>query len=407
MLVPSLLHSRQSEMAQLPSEIWHEILEHATFVFGELEERIYDPFCCPPAPELVLAIKESQLSRYSFIHVSRSFYMLSIPTFYRTILVGDFISWERLVNCLAINKRRAYNQPDTPLNTSFIKSIHFLTVAFLNWGPICEPIDLPNLTICRSTNPVIIPYGSALDLFFTQFNAPRLRTLHGAFANPSSCLNTVAFFPSLTSCFAQMLHNIPLLGSPPSNEVSLRLEATMVGAEWPFHRDLHLDLSRLRAIKMAMNTPIVSSLYTVGHQIRFLDIATSHRNSPHSATSIDLSKFPALVTLIIDISMLGYKWHLLAGHTHSSLKRVGFILRYDRRYNVCQKFDRHRFPALEQIRILEMPVCHRLVTRDLQRVVTWSDELDSRGVRLEAADGTLLATHGCTSFLNSWKPNSL
>ena len=141
-----------------------------------------------------------------------------------------------------------------------------------------------------------------------------------------------------------------------------------------------------------MNTPIISSLYTVGHQIRFLDIATTHWINPHSATSVDLSKFPALVTLIIDISMLGYKWHLLAGHAHSALKRVGFILPYNHRHdNVYQNFDRHRFPALEQIRILEMPVCHRLVTRDPRRVVTWSDELDSRGVRLEAADGTRLA----------------
>ena len=391
---PPLRHRRQSEMAQLPSEICHEILEYATFVFGELEERIYDPFCCPPAPELVLAIKASQLSRYNLIHVSRAFYMLSIPSLYHTILIGDSVSWKRLVNCLAINKGRACNQPDTPFNTSFIKSIHFLAVGTLKWGPICEPIDLPNLTICRSASPIVFAYRSAtLDPFF---NAPRLRTLEGGFANPRSCLHTAAIFPSLTSCFAKTLCNMHPLRSPPYDAISLRLEATMVGMEWPFHRDLRLDLSRLSAIKMAVNTPFISSLYTIGHQIRFLDIATSHLDNPHSATSINLSELPALVTLIIDISMPGYKWHLLDGHTHSSLKRVGFIVpSKQQRYTVYRdhfhKFDRHRFPALEQIRMLEMPVCHRLVTQNPQRVVNWSDELGSRGVRLEAADGTRLA----------------
>lgn len=170
----------------------------------------------------------------------------------------------------------------------------------------------------------------------------------------------------------------------------------MVGKEWPFHRDLHLDLTRLRAIKMAINTSDVSSLYTVGHQIEFLDIASSRFDNTHLATCIELSKLPALVNLIIDVAMLGYKWHLLDGHIHSSLKRVGFIIpSKQQRYTVYRthfnKFDGHRFPALEQIRILEMPVCRRLVAQNPERVATWTAELGSRGVRLEAADGTLLA----------------
>jgi hypothetical protein len=169
----------------------------------------------------------------------------------------------------------------------------------------------------------------------------------------------------------------------------------MFGKEWPFLRDLHLDLTCLRAIRMAINTSDISSLYTIGHQIQFLDIASSHLYQPHVATSIELSKLPALVNLIIDVAMLGYKWHLLDGHTHSSLKRVGFIVpskqqRHSVYSNHFRKFDRHRFPALEQIRILEMPVCHRLVAQNPERVASWSDELGSRGVRLEAADGTLL-----------------
>ena len=391
-----LHHLRQSKMAQLPSELWHEILEYATFVFGELEERIYDPFCCLPAPELVLAIKRSQFSRYNLIHVSRAFYNLSISSLYRTILIGTSISWKRLENCLAINKRRVCNQPDTPLNTYFIKSIHFLAVWGLNWGPICEPIDLPNLTICRSGKSDVFAYEpTTLSPFFTRFKAPRLRTLEGMFADANSCRHAVANFPSLTSCFGTTITSIAPW-SPPYNGFALRLEATMVKREWPFHLDLHLDLTRLRAIKITPGTSNLSSLYTVGHQIQFLDITISHLDNPHFVASIELSKLPALVNLIIDISMLGYKWHLLDGHTHSSLKRVGFIVpskqqRYTVYRNHFREFDRQRFPALEQIRILEMPVCHRFATQNPQRVVAWSDELGSRGVRLEAADGTLLA----------------
>ena len=402
-------------MAQLPSEIWHEIFEHATFVFGELEERIYDPFCCPPAPELVLAIKASQLSRYNFIHVSRTFYMLSIPSLYRTILIGDPISWKRFINCLTINKSRACNQPDTPFNTSFIKGIHFLPVGTPIWGPIYEPIDLPNLTICRSANLFFLAHRPATpDPFFTQFNAPRLRTLEGDFANPSSCLYTAAIFPSLTSFLPTIPFDIPPLWSPPHDGVSLLLEATIVGKVWPFHRDLHLDLSRLRAIKMVINTSNILSLYTIGHQIQFLDVATSHLGNPQFAVAIDLSMLPALVTLIIDISTQAYKWQMLDRHTPSSLKCVGFIIpSKQQRHRVYRddfcRFDKHQFPALEQIRILEMPVCHRLVMQNPQRVVAWSDELGSRGVRLEAADGTRLASLLAVIVrppLNSWKPDS-
>ena len=389
-------------MVPLPSELWYEILEYATFVFGELEERIYDPFCCPPAPELVLAIKESTFSRYNFIHVSRAFYMLSIPFLYRTILIGNIISWNRLEDSLTINKRRVSNQPDTPLNTSFIRSIHFLAVWSLNWEPFREPIELPNLTICRSAKPNIFTYDPTnCNPCCTQFKAPRLRTLEGHVASSSSCLQAAARFPSLTSCFVKILSNIPPLRARPYGGSELRLEATMVGKEWPFHRDLHLDLTRLRAIKLAINTSDISSLYTVGHQIQFLDIASSHLDHPHLATSIELSKLPALVNLIVDIAMLGYKWHLLDGYIHLSLKRVGFIVpskqqRYAVYRNHFNDFDGHRFPALEQIRILEMPVCRRLVAQNPERVATWTAELGLRGVRLEAADGRLL-THLITA----------
>jgi len=390
-------HRRQSTMAQLPSELWYQIIDHASFVFGELEERIYDPFCCPPAPELVIAIKWSQFSRYNFIHVSRVFYVLSIPFLYRTILIDSSISWKRLEDCLAINKRRVCNQPDTPLNTSFIKSIHFLAFWTPNRGRNCQPIELPNLTICRAANASILAYEpEACHSFCIQFKAPRLRTLEGKLMNANSCLHTASHFPSLTSCFANTLSSIPPVRVSPYDGYSIRLEATMVGKEWPFHQDLHLNLARLRDIKMSINTSDFSSLYAIGHQIQFLDITSSQLNNPHLATSIELSNLPALISLIIDIAMLGYRWHLLDGYTHSSLKRVGFIVpskqqRYTVYRNHIRKFDKHRFPALEQIRILGMPVCRRLVAQNPGRASTWSKELESRGVRLEAADGTLLA----------------
>lgn len=152
---------------------------------------------------------------------------------------------------------------------------------------------------------------------------------------------------------------------------------------------------------MAINTSDISSLYTIGHQIQFLDIASSHLDNPHLATSIELSKLPALVSLIIDIAMLGYKCHLLDGYIHSSLKRVGFMVpskqqRHSVYRNHFGNFDGHRFPVLEQIRILEMPVCRRLVVQNPERVATWTAELGSRGVRLEAGDGRLL-THLVTA----------
>jgi hypothetical protein len=392
-----LRHRRLSIMAELPSELWNEILGYATFVFGELEERTYDPFCCPPAPELALAIKGSRFSRYNFIHVSRAFYTLSIPFLYRTILIDSFASWKRLEDCLATNKRRVCNQPDTPLNTSFIKSIHFLTGWALSRGLTCEPIDLPNLTICRAAQDNIFAYEP--DTIYPRcmrFNAPRLRTLEEEFVNAIHCLQTAAHFPSLTSYFATALYSSPPLRALPYDGTSIRLEATLVGKEWPFHQSLHLDLTHLRAIKMTINTSDISSLYTIGHQIQFLDIASSHLSNPHLAASIELSKLPALVSLIIDIAMMGYRWHLLNGHVHSSLKRVGFIVpskqqRYTVYRNHFSEFDGHRFPALEQIRILEMSVCRHFVAQNPRRVATWSDKLGSGGVRLEAADGTLLA----------------
>ena len=170
----------------------------------------------------------------------------------------------------------------------------------------------------------------------------------------------------------------------------------MVGKEWPFHPDLHLDFTCLRAIKMIIKTVDIFSLYSIGRQIQFLDIGSRHLCYHGFPSSIDLSNLPALVTLIVDIALLGYKWYLLDGQTHQSLKRVGFMVPLkQQRYTVYRdhfnKFDRHRFPSLEQFRILEMPVCRRLVAQNPSRVATWSDALGSRGVRLEAADGTLLA----------------
>ena len=392
-----LHHRHQSTMVHLPSELWQEILEYATFVFGELEEQIYDPFCCPPVHELELAIKGSQFSRYNFIHVSRTFYMLSIPYLYRTILVDGPIWWKRLEDCLTVNKRRVGNQPDTPLNTSFIKRIHFMTAWALNRALDGEQIDLPNLTICISTKANIVAYESETrHPFCMRFKAPQLRALEGVFETASNCLHAAAHFPFLTSCFYTTPFSIPLLRPPPYDGSSIRLEATTIGREWPFHQDLHLDLASLRAIKIATYTTNFSSLYAIGHQMQFLDIANSHLYHPNRDISIELSNLPALVTLIIDIAILGYKWHLPDGHAHSSLKRVGFIVpSKQQRHSVYRdhfdKFDGYRFPALEQLRILEMPVCRRLAAQNPGRVANWSDELGSRGVRLEAADGSLLA----------------
>lgn len=381
-------------MAQLPSELWQEILEYATFVFGELEERIYDPFYCPLVHELELNIKGSQFSRYNFIHVSRAFYMLSIPYLYRTILVDSIISWKRLQACLTRNKRRVDNQRDTPFNTTFIRSIHFLTPSCLNLAHKCEQIYLPNLTICRLAKGYLSAYE-----FCMLFKAPQLRVLEGGFRSASNCLHVAAHFPSLVSFFSTALFGIPPLRAPPYDGSPIQLEATAVGKEWPFHADLHINLAnlaRLKAIKMVTYTSDFASLYAIGHQIQFLDIAGCHLWFPDLATFIELSKLPALVTLIIEIAMLEYKWHLLDGHTHSSLRRVGFkVPSKQRRYTVYRDhfntFDGHRFPALEQLRILEMPVCRRMVAQNPGRVANWSDELGSRGVRLEAADGTLLA----------------
>ena len=196
-------------MARLPSELWNDILEYSTFVFGELEERIYDPFCCPPAQVLELAIKESNISRYNFIHVSGAFYTHSIPYLYRTIVVNSPISWKNMGECLTINKRRVCDQLDTPLNSSFIRSIHFLTTwpFHLNREGI---IDLPNLTIYRSAKASILAYKSGVyHPLCTRFNMPQLRVLEGSFANASDCLHTAVHFPSSTSCFATTLPSIP------------------------------------------------------------------------------------------------------------------------------------------------------------------------------------------------------
>jgi len=389
-----LHHHCQRTMPHLPPELWQEIFDCAIFVFGELDERIYDPFCCPPGHELVLAIKASQFSRHNFIHVCRAFYMLSIPYLYRTILVDGPSLWKRLLGCLAINKKRVCSQLDTPLNTSFIQSIHFLKMSPLNWRLTCEQIDLPNLTICRSAAEAnIFAYEPGAP--FTPFNAPQLRALEGTFVDANNCRYTAVHFPSLTTYFATILYGVPSLWEPPCDGSSIRLEATLVGKQWPFHRDLDLDLACLMAVRMEISPPSVSSLHTIGRQIQFLDIANNHLSHSNSATFIELSKLPALVTLIIDIVKLGYNWRLLDGCTHSSLKRVGFMvpskqLRYTVYRNHLNGFDRHRFPALERIRFLEMQVCRRLVAQNPSRVVTWSDKLGSRSVRLEASDGTLL-----------------
>ena len=381
-------------MAQLPPELWHEILGHATFVFGELEERIYDPFCCPPAHELGLAIKGSQSSRYNFIHVSRAFYMLSIPHLYRTILVAGPISWKRFEQGLAFNQRRVCIQPNTLPNTSFIRSIHFLTAWALNGELNGSMISLPNLTICRSTKTNILAYDAEIrHPFCIGIKAPRLRALEGVYHDARTCLHTAAHFPSLTYCTATILHSNPTIRELPYDGSPIRLEATTVGKEWPFHRELHLDPARIRAIKMTEIRPDLSSLYTIGHQIQFLDITSSHWC--YRRPAIELSMLPALITLITDIAITGYNWQLLDGQIHKSLKRVGFTVQSrQQRHNVyrshLRRFDCHRFPALEQIRLLEMPTCRRLVAQNPGRSAIWSSELGSRGVRLEAADGTLL-----------------
>jgi hypothetical protein len=386
-------------MAQLPSELWNEIIDYTISVFGELEERTYDPFCCSPTHELELALVASQSSRYNLIHVSRAFYALSIPYLYRSILVDSAILWERLVECLAINQRRVCDQLDTPLNSSFVRRIHLLTAwPFTRRLQYFEQIDLPNLVICTSARANLTRYKSgACHNPCLHINAPQLRALAGCFENASDCLHTAVHFPSLVSCFSNGLPEFPLTQTPrPYDGSSIRLEATMVGTDWPFNQHLHLDLTRLRAIKMIVNTSDISYLYNIGHQIRFLDIATSHLDHRHLAGPIELSKLPSLVTLIIDIAMLGYKWRLLDGQTHQCLKRVGFMVPAKQQPHVVyryhfKEFDRHRFPALQQIRILEMPVCCRLLAQNPGRVGAWSYELGARGVRLEAADGTLLA----------------
>jgi hypothetical protein len=402
-------------MVNLPPEIWISIGELATFVYGEVETNFRDPFVAPPQFDIAVGVQKVIPTRQSLVLVSKFFFTTFTPLLYRSILLEDAKSLRRLVETLKGQRSLDVSQR----NGSWIRRLFLNTKRERHWRDLpasgAQDLleDLPRLQVVgirgRLNHCPQLPFN--LD-----HSCKELKVIYAPYFD-IKLPDYIRSPTDISDAFPNLRHTVirdmswDEIVDPPNlthhylfNPIdpSLRFLHCSTKSIKPFLRDAH-TFSSLTIAGITVTSPIDgwSSFGEIAAcRVTTLDLSGAvvyyYRRTPYLTLQC-AAKFSHLETLVIDFNIHRQSTGVPA---FSKLRHLGLFLplRQVSRQDMNKAFDRLYkcqptiFPRLERIRVLQPSVSTHIVQRFMVRIVKWTDQFSSKGVRLENYKGELLSS---------------
>jgi hypothetical protein len=404
-------------MVNLPPEIWISIGELATFVYGEVETNFRDPFVAPPQFDIAVGVQKVIPTRQSLVLVSKFFFTTFTPLLYRSILLEDAKSLRRLVETLKGQRSLDVSQR----NGSWIRRLFLNTKRERHWRdlPASGTQDLleylPRLQVVGIRGRLNHCYSFPFNL---NHSSKELKVIYAPYLDVKlpdhirSPTDISDAFPNLRHTVIRdmswdqivdplnLIYHFTHLVNP--IDPSLHFLHCSTKSIKPFLRDAH-TFSSLTIAGITVTSPIDgwSNFGEIAAcRVTTLDLSGAegdyYPHPPHFILQC-AAKFSHLETLVINFHVHRQSTGVPA---FSKLRHLGLFspLRQVGRQNMNKAFDRlfkcqpTIFPRLERIRVLQPSVSTHIVQRFMVRIVKWTDQFSSKGVRLENYKGELLSS---------------